>query len=157
MFVNVPTMAKLYDVDSSNSIILPDPTGYMQHWAPGAEIAIASSSHLYDFHQVRTITKTEPAPRLPGYIRLQLNEDIRKETTTREDPDFATEVALLSRNLVFESPRGSGGGHFWVMHTPRVNQEVRGVEIVNFGQAGVIGRYPIHFHMCGNSRGSIVA
>ncbi len=61
--------------------------------------------------------------------------------------DFSVEMALLSRRITLEaSPLdGNGGsgieGHFIVMHTPDVNQTIRGMEIKGFGQQGNLGRY----------------
>lgn len=48
------------------------------------------------------------------------------------------------------------GGHFWVMNTPKVKQYIEGVDFQKFGQQGNIGRYPIHFHFCGDVTGSVV-
>ena len=74
------------------------------------------------------------------------------------------EVASLTRNIVLTSTKASSdftsstirytsnedqfGAHIII----RVAPEARfaGVEIVNFGQKGVLGRYPIHFHQTGN-------
>lgn len=142
IYTKVPTFTKLFDVDGSNAIVLPDPDGLMSHWRKGTEIVIATTSHMHDFHQVRTITRSDPWTE-QGFIRFELDKDIYHETTAVESEDFAAEVALLSRNIVMESPPGSGGGHFWVMQTPHVNQEIRGVEFRNFGQAGLLGRYPV--------------
>jgi len=41
------------------------------------------------------------------------------------------------------------GGHFVVAHTPE-KQIIQGVEFTAMGQSGILGRYPIHFHSCGN-------
>ena len=41
------------------------------------------------------------------------------------------------------------GGHFVVAHTPK-KQIIQGVEFSAMGQTGILGRYPIHFHACGN-------
>ena len=142
-------------MDADDAIVLPNESGLLSHWKEGAEVVITTTSHLYDFHQVRTIIKSDPWSQ-KGYIRLQLNDTVFHETTTVEDPNFAAEVALLSRNIVIESPQGSGGGHFWVMNTPHIYQEIRGVEFRNMGQAGKLGRYPIHFHMCGDLPGSVI-
>ena len=54
---------------------------------------------------------------------------------------------------VKQSPRG---GHFVVAHTAK-RQIIHGVEFSAMGQPGIIGRYPIHFHSCGNiDSGTIV-
>ena len=36
--------------------------------------------------------------------------------------------------------------HFMVMHTPHVQQKIEGVQFDNMGQAGRLGRYPVHMH-----------
>jgi len=45
-----------------------------------------------------------------------------------------------------QNPRG---GHFVVAHTPK-KQIIQGVEFAAMGQPGILGRYPLHFHSCGN-------
>ena len=47
------------------------------------------------------------------------------------------------------------GGHMIIYWTPNP-QHLEGVEIRNFGQQGRLGRYPTHFHLCGNSTGSVM-
>jgi hypothetical protein len=127
-------------------------------WAPGAEILITSHSRQWDDHQVRTIKLMTTSG---DSCLLELNNPIKRPTTLRDSQDFAVEVALLSRNIVFEggpdAENDKHGGHLWVMNTPGVPQTLEGVEFVNFGQQGVLGRYPIHFHFCGDSTDSIVA
>lgn len=63
--------------------------------------------------------------------------------------DERGEVGLLSRNIRLNCSDASSDGfgvHFFfrdaVNHT-----RISGVEIQNGGQRGVLGRYPIHFHM----------
>ena len=71
------------------------------------------------------------------------------------EPDFALEVALLRRDVIFEAEPDPEedwiGGHSIIYHTPNVVQTIQGVKFDNFGQEGVLGRYPIHFHMSGSS------
>ena len=58
-----------------------------------------------------------------------------------ESADFAVEVALLSRNIVFEGGQGlKDGGHLWIFQTPSVVQSIVGVDIQHFGQQGTLGR-----------------
>ncbi|KAL7531274.1 hypothetical protein ACHAXR_003949, partial [Thalassiosira sp. AJA248-18] len=78
------------------------------------------------------------------------------------EPEYAVEVARLSRSVVFtaveDDPEGEHiGGHFMVFVTPDVVQVISGVHFDNFGQGGNLGRYPVHFHLCDNSNGSIVS
>ena len=91
-------------------------------------------------------------------MEVFLDEPITRPTTIKESPDFAVEVALLSRNIVFDSEvEDRIGGHFWIFKTPGVQQTIEGIEIRNFGQQGNLGRYPIHFHYCGDVSGAVVA
>jgi hypothetical protein len=129
-------------------------------WVPGAEILI--TSHTMDFtgQQVNRILSTGEYGKGSDYIRLDLENPIKRPTTSIERPDFAAEVALLSRNIVFKGGFDkipNHGAHFWVQLTPFVVQTLIGVGFENFGQQGVLGRYPIHFHMNGNVKGSVVA
>lgn len=128
-------------------------------WTVGAEILITSHTTAWDDHQVRKITKIH-FDTVPGHVELKLDLPIQRPTTLLDDSDFAVEVALLSRNIVFEGgpdnkPRR--GGHFWIMNTPSVVQKLVGIEIINFGQQGYLGRYPIHFHFCGDGTGSVIS
>jgi len=81
--------------------------------------------------------------------------------TLQTSPDFAVEVTSLSRSIIFtaddDSEKDLVGGHFVVYNTPNVVQLLEGVEVVNFGQQGYLGRYPIHFHMSGDVSGSVVS
>lgn len=71
------------------------------------------------------------------------------------EPEFAAEVALLRRDVIFTADTDPDedwiGGHSIVYHTPDVIQTIQGVQFENFGQEGVLGRYPIHFHKSGST------
>jgi len=150
-----PTWVRLYDViETSNEIktILVD-RSVKGKWAIGAEIVITSHTRVWNEHQERKITNVAESS-VPGMVELQLNLPIVRPTTVVESNLFAVEVALLSRNIVFqaeENSKPSQGGHFWVMHTPLVQQTIHGVEFKRFGRQSELGKYPIHFHFCGNS------
>jgi hypothetical protein len=146
-----PTFMNLYDMDGDSTIILPD--SVLEKWEQGARIVITSNTQAWWADQQRTIERISIAK--PGFVNIELSSPITRPTTVKDDVGFSVEVALLSRNIMFESE--DGGGHFWVMQTPLVQQLIEGVEIANFGQQGRLGRYPLHFHMCGDVRGSIIA
>eukprot|EP00559_Dactyliosolen_fragilissimus_P007792 CAMPEP_0184861662 /NCGR_PEP_ID=MMETSP0580-20130426/6290_1 /TAXON_ID=1118495 /ORGANISM="Dactyliosolen fragilissimus" /LENGTH=1463 /DNA_ID=CAMNT_0027359231 /DNA_START=285 /DNA_END=4674 /DNA_ORIENTATION=- len=92
-------------------------------------------------------------------------------STLANDPDYPAEVAILSSSVTFDADTTQGnaggrswhcnveqrriGGHMMISHTSAV-QRIEGVEFKNFGQSGKLGRYPIHFHICGDVSGSIV-
>jgi len=143
------TWTKLKDRTAPNEIIVHLPGG---RWKAGSEILITGAGNKPNREVVRTITKIRSAGNANWRITLDGNLEERT-TTEKDDPIAAVEVALLSRNIAFVgSPsEGSIGGHFWVMQTPGVKQHLEGVDIRGFGQAGLLGRYPIHLHFCNDS------
>jgi cell migration-inducing and hyaluronan-binding protein len=74
------------------------------------------------------------------------------------------EVARLNRNIVIRGDGGTAikssdryrfGGHVMALRDSRVR--LSGVELTRMGQLGVLARYPIHFHLMGDtSQGSFV-
>jgi hypothetical protein len=129
-------------------------------WAAGAEILITSHTQNWDNQQMRTITQVLANGSNQQYVTLELDQPVDRPTTLKDSLDFAVEVALLSRNIVFEGGPDATvahGGHFWVLQTPQVQQHIEGIDFQNFGQQGSIGRYPIHFHFCGDVSGALVA
>ncbi len=96
--------------------------------------------------------------------------------------DLRAEVALLSRNIVVKGldaqdtdnsfgdrarlqvhssgsqagkPINGIGGHIMIMNTAG-QTTVDGIQMDQMGQAGRLGRYPIHWHFGGNKRGDVV-
>jgi len=71
-----------------------------------------------------------------------------------------SEVAVLDRNIVIQGDAGaeepiSGagfGGHLLVRDNAS-NLRIDGVEFTRMGQTGVIGRYPVHFHLMNDKVG----
>jgi cell migration-inducing and hyaluronan-binding protein len=66
--------------------------------------------------------------------------------------DIRGEVGLLSRNIVFQSDATAAtgfGGH--VMLRDVVRAWINGVEFRKMAQRGVMGRYPVHFHLMGEA------
>jgi hypothetical protein len=128
------------------SIILPDDTGISNCWDRGAEILITSHTLNYEDGQVRRITST-PTRYGDGFVKLELDSAIVRPTTLKQSKEFAVEVALLSRNILFEGDTDDLdkllGAHFMVMHTPTstARQLIEGIEFRNFGQQGVLGKY----------------
>jgi hypothetical protein len=134
-------------------------------WGVGDEILITNSKGAkrgWSDQLVRTISAID---KNTGTFTLSdAIGDGASPITTASNPNFASEVASLSRKIIFEA-EGDGpsdgdiplhGGHLMIFHTPDVAQRLEGVEIRNFGQQGNIGRYPIHFHMSNRVTGSIV-
>lgn len=113
-------------------------------WGVGSRVLITSHTVKYDDEQVRTITKVRDHTD-PNYTVLELDSSFIRPTTMTDNPDYAVEVALLSRNIVFEGADDDTndlhGAHLIVLHTPSIQQKLEGVEFRNFGQQGNLGRY----------------
>lgn len=61
----------------------------------------------------------------------------------------------MTRNIIIDTFEDAGrdplvGGHVMVYRT-QIPQYIVGVEFQGLGQQGTLGRYPVHFHMCGRS------
>ena len=135
----------MYDVaggtfDNPTSIIIDE--SVLDQWLPGAVLLLTSHTREWNDHQVRQVVSVSSASAPSGYVSIELDSAIRRPTTLVESADFAVEVALLSRNIVFEGGQGlQDGGHFWIFYTPTVKQTIAGVDIQYFGQQGIGGRY----------------
>lgn len=158
---DTPTWLRLQDTKGSSerpdTIVIEE--SIRGKWAPGATILITSHTNVWNEQQERKILDIRNAAE-SGHVEILLESPIVKPTTAKEYPDFAVEVALLSRNILFKSGKDenlSHGGHLWIRHTPDVAQTIQGVEFRDFGQQGTLGRYPIHFHLCDNQILSTVA
>lgn len=161
--MHTPTWVPLYDVAGApeqepNFLIVSDVV--RDSWAPGAEILVTSHTHQWNGHQVRRIVRVTTLLTAPGYVWIELDAPVQRPTTAKEHPDFAVRVAVLSRHIVFEGGKDettAHGGHLVINRTPTVKQSLVGVSFINFGQQSLLGRYPIHFHLCSDVSGSIVA
>jgi hypothetical protein len=149
-----------YDVDNVSFEVVEGPLDRLilpkvveNMWNPGSEILMTSHTTTWDAHQVRIITSVENHDE-EGYVRVNLNEPIDRPLTLGSNPFHATEVALLSRNVVFN---GTGGGHLSVLHTQGQTQVIQGIQFDEFGEEGVRDVYPIHFDFCQDSVNSVVS
>lgn len=85
-------------------------------------------------------------------LRLKLPMKFKHQAEGR----FCGEVANLSRNVIVESADPDGErGH--TMYHRNSTGSVSYAEFRHLGKEGVLGRYPLHFHQCGDTmRGSSV-
>ncbi len=127
-------------------------TGAAQCWGPGSELVLTTNTHFSADYQHVTVHSSDPST---GVLTLTdgLTYDFENPLSTMaNDPMQAIEVAQLDRRVVFEADVAPDddeiGGHLIFYHTPDVYQHLEGVDIRNFGQAGRLGRYPVHFHVC---------
>jgi len=138
------------------------PTNVAQCWNPGHEVVISSGDGVWSHAEQRKIvrisqkgsTSTITLDRPLVYGHPGLNEKVVSRGRVIR---MASEVALLTRNvrIVGENIDRYLSGHFIITSTPR-KHVVEGVEFVNLGQQGVLGRYACHFHLCRYARGSRV-
>ncbi len=72
------------------------------------------------------------------------------------DGDYRSEVANLSRNVIIESANPEGmRGH--TMYHRKSAGSISYAEFRHLGKEGVLGRYNLHYHLCGDSmRGSSI-
>jgi len=156
---DTPTWLNLYDISGDLSTLVVE-ASVKDKWEAGAEILVTSTTRKWDDHQVRRIAKVSSVDQQPQLVALELDSPlVDRPTTFLDNEDFAVEIALLSRNIVIEGgydENNDHGAHFWVMHTPGVKQMIEGVDFVNAGQQGTLGRYPIHFHHCKDVPGAVV-
>ncbi len=132
-------------------------------WRVGDRIVIAPSGFDPFQAEDRRITAIEgrfvtldQALRYPHYGQVQ---EIAGRTV-----DERAEVGLLSRNITIQgagtlvdgvptSPDGQGGH---IMILAGATAMVAGVELVNMGQRGRLGHYPIHWHLAGSAPGQYI-
>ncbi|GJP48394.1 hypothetical protein CLOM_g7684 [Closterium sp. NIES-68] len=140
--------------------------GDVSAWPVGGVIAIASTD--FDRYQAENFTITSVARGARNTTVLGLGGALAwmhwgeavAAGAAGLAVDEAAEVALLSRAIVIQGHQNPDdpliGGHLIVMQTAE-RQLIKGVELVNMGQQGNLGRYPMHFHLCQNVRGSVVS
>lgn len=148
-----PSWTKLRDVQlhgSGNQSLVVDPN-FARCVQPGDDLLVTSDSYSANGHSRFTASTIDT---LTGHITIL-------ESTTHTfateagpgEPVFAAEVALLSRRVKFRAEEDPYddlmGAHSIIFHTPYIPQTIQGVEFSNVGQAGILGRYPVHFHLCG--------
>lgn len=155
----------------ASSITVDDATG----WQVGDAIVIASTDYFayagddgerYD-RQVEersiasisgnVITLDEPLE----YMHYGQNQTFGADATmtlTNTVLESRAEVARLTRNVVIRgddatvvagSDRYRYGGHIMAMGASRIRLD--SVELTRMGQAGVLLRYPVHFHLMGDA------
>ena len=123
-------------------------------WRAGDSIVIASSDYRAEHAEERVIaaitgtTVTFTAP-------LAYQHWCATETFNAIAIEECAEVGLLSRNIVIrgdaQSPSAGFGGHVMVMSG--ASARISGVQFLNMGQKGRIGRYPMHWHLTGDAAG----
>jgi cell surface hyaluronidase len=132
-------------------------------WAVGDTILVTSSRLSWTEAETRTITAvngntvsfTQPLAFFHCGNTLTKTRSTDGKSWTA---DLRAEVGLLSRNIRIEGDAASEtagfGGHIMVMNGGSAccatsgRAFIQGAELFRMGQKGIVGRYPMHWHMC---------
>jgi cell migration-inducing and hyaluronan-binding protein len=137
----------------ATTLTLAQPTG----WIPGDQIVIAATDFDFEEAEVRTVTAVAGST-----ITIDRPLEHRHwgalQTYGGSSVDERAEVGLLSHNIVIRGDSTSEasrfGGHLMMMSGS--TGRIANVEFAHMGQAGILGRYPVHFHVAGDMAGSYV-
>lgn len=126
-----------------NDEVLKIDTAFALCMKVGDEILVTSDSTNWQDDMKRTVASVDSAT---GEIGLDAPITRALPALTGPgEPEYAVEVARLSRSVVFtaasDDPEGEHvGGHLMVFVTPDVVQKISGVHFDNFGQGGKLGK-----------------
>ena len=139
-------------------VVLAEPvTG----WKVGDRVIVTASNNHKKIHSYKGVLR-ESEGRLETEERLVVKID--GTTLTLDRPlaylhlgsgEFRSEVANLSRNVVIESANLKMRGH--TMYHKHSAGSLSYAEFRQLGKEGLLGKYAIHYHLCGDTmRGSSV-
>lgn len=117
-------------------------------WRPGDRIVLAPSGFVPEEAEELTVTAVDGATVsfTPALAHVHLGEQQTIEGTT---VDTRAEVGLLTRDLVLRGDEGSAaeeyGGHVIVLEGGQAR--IEGAQFTHMGQKGLLGRYPMHWHI----------
>lgn len=133
------------------------------NWAVGDEIVVASTGFemsqaeqfiIKDISSNKKTLVLHKAANFLHYGKVQTYSNDRKIW----DLDELAEVGLLTRNIVIQGGSKASqqryGGHIMIQKGGFA--QIQGVEIRKMGQYGIIGRYPFHWHMLGETKNQYV-
>ena len=137
----------------------------VEGWRPGQRLLIPTTARIFLFDEasgdkkviptVRDQTQTEERT-IASVFSNKIVLDRPLEFDHLGQQPFGGEVANLSRNVIVESADPNGVRGHTMYHADSVGS-ISYAEFRNLGKRGVLGRYPIHFHLCRDSmRGSSV-
>ncbi|XP_041855255.1 cell surface hyaluronidase [Melanotaenia boesemani] len=150
-----------FHVDAEDQVVLNLQDDIQQTWQPGDKVVIASTD--YSMYQAEEFTLL-PCPFCTNrQVRIQGKPLYNHIGEIIDGVDMRAEVALLSRNILIYGEMENScygnmcqfyrhdtfGGHIKIFGNFS-SVHLSYVELKNMGQQGEKGRYPIHFHMCGD-------
>ncbi|XP_063412729.1 protein DDB_G0287365-like [Mytilus trossulus] len=118
-------------------------------WETGDTVVIASTD--YDWRQAEDKTLIECPSCNDKQIRVSSPLKFTQYGEIYKNVDMRGEVGLLTRNILFDTEDAEGsttyGGNLKVLKGFK-SVHIENAEFNDLGQQEVLGRYPIHFHMC---------
>lgn len=126
-------------------------------WRVGDEVLLTGAKRTYASKRRNdpdaSSSETRRITKIDG-LTLQLDKPLAHEHLG--EGEFRCEAANLSRNVIIESADPKGGrGH--TMYHRHCAGGISYARFAHLGQEGMLGRYPIHFHLVGATmRGSSV-
>uniref|UniRef100_A0A8C7ZUC0 hyaluronoglucosaminidase n=1 Tax=Oryzias sinensis TaxID=183150 RepID=A0A8C7ZUC0_9TELE len=150
-----------FQVDAEDQVVLNLQDEVKQTWQPGDKIVIASTD--YSMHQAEEFTLL-PCPHCTKtQVKIKGKPQYTHVGEVIDGVDMRAEVALLSRNILIYGEMENScygdfcqyfnydtfGGHIKVFRNFS-SVHLSHVELKNMGQQREKGRYPVHFHMCGD-------
>ncbi len=128
-------------------------------WRSGDDIVITGSERKPGGKGYR-INRTSETRTIVAIAGERIEIDKPLENVHFGEGDFRSEVANLSRTVLIENAPHLGGEKLIAGHTMYHHGSLGSISYARFdglGKEGVLGRYPIHFHLVGDTmRGSSV-
>src|SRR5262245_7260746 len=125
----------------------------VQGWQVGDRVIVTATGRHEDTGRPKAALTEERLIQGIDGTRLILDKPLEKDHLG--GGDYRGEVANLTRNVVVESADPSQRGH--TMYHRYSAGSISYAEFRHLGKEGVLGRYALHFHLCGDTmRGSYV-
>jgi hypothetical protein len=131
-------------------------------WGSNSDVLVTSSTfYNFDYTHRNSFTTTMNSS-IEDTVRSITLKDTPYDPVIAENEnvDFASEVALLGRNIVIEAATDGvegKGGYFQILNTPNLKQVILGVEFVNMGRRGESDRYAMQVLGSGSIDGSQIS
>ena len=125
-------------------------------WRPGDRVVVASTDFDPNHAEERLVAGGNGATVQLGAPLAHRHWGVSQSFAGRT-VDTRAEVGLLTRNILIQGElEGDAGFGGHVISLAGATMRIDGVEFFRMGQAGVIGRYPVHWHMAGSVPGQYV-
>uniref|UniRef100_A0A8C6UX77 Cell migration inducing hyaluronidase 2 n=1 Tax=Neogobius melanostomus TaxID=47308 RepID=A0A8C6UX77_9GOBI len=151
-----------FQIDAADQVVLNLQDQVQKSWKSGDQVVVASTD--YSMYQAEEFTLL-PCPLCSSrQVRIEGKPQYSHVGEIFDGIDMRAEVALLSRNVIIYGEmenvcygdnqcqffnHDTFGGHIKILGNFS-SVHLSHVELKNMGQQREIGRYPLHFHLCGD-------